>query len=185
MMAFCQGTCTDSNAPDSAPHASTAVSHDSSNYDNLKFRTFLRKIIWEFAFACVPSFCRGKNNGKCFKKISLKHNKALLLAESGGEGGGAEVLANADPQSVHSSFRFSFGSQVEREALNMSSSLEYESRAREMNWKRMESLEKCISPVAKNLIRFNYKEIMYATHNFSKGILLSLLGKCYWLRKQR
>lgn len=165
MMAFCQGTCTDSNAPDTSPHASSAVSHDPSNYNNLKFRTFLRKIIWEFVFACIPASCRSKN-------ISLKHNNALLLAESGGECG-AEVLASADPQSVHSSFRFSFGSQVERESFNMmSSSLEYESRAREMKWKRMESLEKCISPVAKNLIRFTYKEIMYATRNFSKGRVL-------------
>lgn len=46
-----------------------------------------------------------------------------------------------------------------------------ESRANEMKWRRMESLEKSISPVAHTLIRFSYGEIMSATRNFSKGKL--------------
>lgn len=100
-------------------------------------------------------------------------------------GCGAE-LTNADPHSVHSSFRFSFCSQVELESLNMSSAtaatvlmvnLENglcESRAKELKWQRIESLERSISPVVNTLVRFSYSEIQSATHNFSKGILILL-----------
>ena len=181
MMGFSQGTCTESkdhsNAPETPPPASPSVSDAYySDYKRLKFRTFLRKLIWDFAFACVASPCSGKSNGKDFKKITLDQNKALLLGENGVVG---PELVNAEPQSVHSSFRFSFCSQVELESFHMSSSsaaatflmvnLECESRAREMKWKRMEPLEKSISPVSNTLIRFNYHEIVYATRNFSKG----------------
>ncbi|CAL0301436.1 unnamed protein product [Lupinus luteus] len=47
-----------------------------------------------------------------------------------------------------------------------------ESLAREMKWRRIESLERSISPVAQSLIRFSYGEILYATHNFSEGRVL-------------
>ncbi|XP_061367901.1 probable serine/threonine-protein kinase PBL7 [Gastrolobium bilobum] len=186
MMGFSEGICTDrgnpSNAPDTSPHvSSSAVTEDLFDYKRLKFRNFLRKMIWEIAFACVPVPYRDKNDGDGFKKTTLEHNEAWLLAESGG----CEAeLASADPQSVHSSFRFSFRSQVEDESFNMCSSssaaaatvlmvnLEYVSRAREMKWRRMESLEKSISPVVNTLTRFNYNEILSATRNFSKGRVL-------------
>jgi hypothetical protein len=121
------------------------------------------------------------------KKINLEHNKAWLLAESGGCG--AE-LTNADPQSVHSSFRFSFCSQVELESLNMSSSSAAtvlmvnldnglcESKAKELKWRRFESLERSISPMANTLIRFSYAEIRAATRNFSKGNVMGLFLLC-------
>ncbi|KAK7276263.1 hypothetical protein RIF29_17401 [Crotalaria pallida] len=163
-MGFSQGTCT----IDTAPQASSAVAQNSSNY-KLTFKTFLRKIIWEFSLACVAASCHGKG----LRKITMEHNKVLLMAESG---------ASDDPQSVESSFRFSFGSQAELESMNMNSSaaaatvlmvnLGYESIARELRWRRMESLENRISHVAKNLIRFNYDQILYATHNFSKDRVL-------------
>ncbi|KAK7285247.1 hypothetical protein RJT34_20011 [Clitoria ternatea] len=184
-MGFSQGTCcTDSgdissNAPQNTTPSSSLLADHYSDYNKLKFRTFLRKMIWEFGLACV----RGKQNeGNGHKKMmSLENNKAWLLAESGGCG--AE-LTNADPQSVHSSFRFSFCSQLELESLNMSSSTAAtvlmvnldngvsESRAREIKWRRMESLEKSISPVAHSLIRFTYAEILSATRSFSKGRVL-------------
>ncbi|KAJ1376388.1 Serine/threonine-protein kinase, active site [Sesbania bispinosa] len=150
MMVFSQGTCTvsdtdimdPSNAPDTPPQVSSAVADNFSDYKRLKFRTFLRKMIWEFAFACVAVPCGGKDDDKGFKKKTLEHNKVWLLAESGGCG--AE-LASAEPQSI-------------------------------MKWRKMESLERCISPVANTLIRFNYDEILSATRNFSKGRVLGRGG---------
>lgn len=181
-MGLSQGPCTDSRDLSNAP---TLVVDHYCDYNKLKFRTFLRKMFWEFGLACVANPSRRRRSSERSsaygKKTNLEHNKAWLLAESGGCG--AE-LTNADPQSVHSSFRFSFCSQVELESLNMSSSSAAtvlmvnldngmsESRAREMKWRRMESLEKSISPVAHSLIRFSYGEIMSATRNFSKGKLV-------------
>ncbi|MED6209338.1 hypothetical protein PIB30_053698 [Stylosanthes scabra] len=170
MMGFSRGIFTDRN-------------HQDSHLKNLKVRTFLRKLIWDFAFACVASpsctcSSSGKTHGEGFKNITLDHKKALLLAESNGVG---EELVNNEPQSVHSSFRFSFRSQLELESFNMTSSsaaaakaallvvnLEFES----LKWKTMDPLEKTISPVANTLIRFNYHEIVHATRNFSKGRVL-------------
>ena len=190
-MGFSQGACTHStelsNAPD-ASHASSVASDRYTDHSKLKYKNIFRKMIWDLGLACViPTRRRrrsgkgqgeGKNDGNCHQKTNLEHNKAWLLAESGGCG--AE-LTNADPQSVHSSFRFSFCSQVELESLNMSSSAAAtvlmvnldngmnESRAKELKWRRIESLEKSISPVANTLIRFNYGDILSATRNFSKG----------------
>ncbi|KAL1365358.1 hypothetical protein HN51_013395 [Arachis hypogaea] len=204
-MGFSQGTCTDSSDISIAPNvplpppsssSSSLLAHHYCDHNNLKFRTFLGKMIWDFGFACLSSpsspppssssSSRRRNSCKddeCSnKKGNLEHNKAWLLAESGGCG--AELLNNAEPQSVHSSFRFSFCSQVELESLNMSSSSAAtvlmvnldngvsESRAREIKWRRIESLEKSISPVAHSLIRFTYAEILSATRNFSKGRVL-------------
>jgi len=140
--------------------------------------TLLRKIMLDFALACVGvGPCGDNNDHNGQRKTTLEHNKAWLLAESG------EELASADPQSVHSSFRFSFCSQVEVESFNMSSSasaaaaatflmvnLEYESQIKEMKW-RTHSLGKSISPVFNPLTRFSYSEILSATQNFSKGNL--------------
>ncbi|GFP78833.1 proline-rich receptor-like protein kinase perk13 [Phtheirospermum japonicum] len=46
------------------------------------------------------------------------------------------------------------------------------SKCREMKWRRIESLERWIKPVAHSLIRFSYSEIVSATRNFSKGGVL-------------
>lgn len=174
-MGFYQGTCTSSR-------------EDYSDYNESKVKYILRKMFWQLGLSCVfPARLRrisSKNQSQADILNSnggnknLEHNKAWLLAESGGCG--AE-LTNADPQSVHSSFRFSFCSQVELESLNMNSSTAAtvlmvnldngvtESRAKELKWRRIESLERSISPVANTLIRFSYGEILSATRNFSKG----------------
>ncbi|CAJ1970835.1 unnamed protein product [Sphenostylis stenocarpa] len=159
--------CSDHTRGVSNAHVSPAVGNDSFEYRRHQLMTFLKKTMWDFALACVGVGPCGCNNEV--------HNKAWLLEESGAE------LASADPQSVHSSFRFSFCSQVEVESFNMSSSaaaatflmvnLEYESQVTEMKW-RIHSLEKSISPVANTLIRFSYDEILSATHNFSKERVL-------------
>ncbi|KAK7321503.1 hypothetical protein VNO77_32221 [Canavalia gladiata] len=158
---------------------SSLIVNDFSDHKSLKFRSFLRKVIWDFALACVAVPCGGNSDHNGLKKTTLEQNKEWLLAEPGAE------LACADPQSVHSSFRFSFCSQVEVESFHMSSSssssaaatvlmvnLEYESQVREMKWRRLQSLEKCTSPVVNTLVRFNYAEILSATRNFSKGRVL-------------
>lgn len=199
-MGFSQGTHFCSREPPNAPSAlrsssSSVVSDHYCDYNELRFKNILRKIMWELGLTCVLPPRRRRSSGKNQsqggdedddnKKTNknLEHNKAWLLAESGGCG--AE-LTNADPQSVHSSFRFSFCSQVELESMNMSSSTAAtvlmvnldnglsESRARELKWRRIESLEKSISPVANTLVRFSYGEVLSATRNFSKGILLGL-----------
>lgn len=161
-----------------------------------RLKALLMKVIWGIGLACVvPGIRRrrsfsgeGLNNHQRVKSSDLEH-KAWLLADSGGNGsaGSAELTA-ADPSSVHSSFRFSFCSQVELDSIHPSSScssaaattvlmvnLEHgfcDSRTEELKWRRIESLERSISPVASTLIRFSYAQIASATRNFSEGRLL-------------
>ncbi|KAH7556960.1 hypothetical protein JRO89_XS11G0018800 [Xanthoceras sorbifolium] len=203
MVGFSQETtCTDSinkNPPPphnvliTAPYTSSSSSCvfaesycDNNHYNERKITTSLKKMIWDFGLSCfLPPQSKNHKNGDGSSKKkanNLEHNKAWLLAESGG-GGGAE-LTSADPQSVHSSFRFSFCSQVELESINMSSSASAtvlmvnldnglcDSRAQELKWRRIQSLERNISPVANSLIRLSYGEILAATRNFSKGRVL-------------
>ncbi|KAJ0454510.1 putative protein kinase RLK-Pelle-RLCK-VI family [Helianthus annuus] len=107
-----------------------------------KFKNFLRKMIWDFGLSCfLPTIKNKKDEMKKKMVNSLEHNKAWLLAESGG--------CVSEPHSVHSSFR-----------------------SQELNWGRIESLERSISPVAHNLVRFSYGEILSATRNLSKGRIL-------------
>ncbi|KAI3712964.1 hypothetical protein L1987_71534 [Smallanthus sonchifolius] len=145
-----------------------------------KFKNFLHKMIWDFGLACFfPAIVIKKDEIKN-KVVNLEHNKAWLLAESGGC---VAELPNAEPHSVHSSFRFSLCSQVELESLSVNSSSStvlmvnldnglMEPRSQELKWRRIESLERSISPVAHTLIRFTYAEIVSATRNFSKGRVL-------------
>ncbi|XP_023550372.1 probable serine/threonine-protein kinase PBL7 [Cucurbita pepo subsp. pepo] len=187
-MGFSIGTC-------SNPRVShLELEHQHSHYNELKIKTLLRKMIWELGLACItpPARLRRKNQSiqdddhhtNVDGKIkNLEHNKAWLLAESGPCGGDS---SNTDPQSVHSSFRFSFCSQVELETMNIGSSttaatvlmvnlengMMADALTKELKWRRIESLEKSISPVAHTLIRFRYREILAATRNFSKGRVL-------------
>ncbi|KAI3665588.1 hypothetical protein L6452_44215 [Arctium lappa] len=153
---------------------------------HLKFNNFLHKMIWDLGFACFfPTISKKKKDEMKNKKMgnNLENNKAWLLAESGGCV--AELGNNAEPHSVHSSFRFSLCSQVELESMSVvggSSSATVlmvnldngliEPRSQEMKWRRIESLERSISPVAHTLVRFSYGEILSATCSFSKGRVL-------------
>ncbi|XP_061946938.1 probable serine/threonine-protein kinase PBL7 [Populus nigra] len=190
-MGFCQGTCRNTKEPSNsstcdALSASTIIAKDHSfEYDNeLKMKGFLSKMLWQSGLACfLPNDSDETIKKSNNKNGSLEHNKAWLLAESGGCGSGSE-LTNADPHSVHSSFRFSLCSQVELESMNMNSSASAtvlmvnldnglnETRAKELKWRRIQSLERSISPVANSLVRFSYSEILAATNNFSKGRVL-------------
>lgn len=205
-MGFSQETCTDSTDifnTQTIPYATVSLlsSHYCHHNNYHKFRTFFKKMIWEFGFSCVggnpSSSSSSKRNMSCLNDEnshkttkSFEHSKAWLLAESGPE------LNNADPQSVHSSFRFSFCSQVELDSLNMSSSTAatvlmvnldngvFESRSRELKLRRMESLEKTISPVTHSLIRFRFADILSATRNFSKGNIFLGLSFCFSLKQR-
>lgn len=139
----------------------------------LKFNSLLYKMIWDFGLGCVIPYRRRR-------RAEEDHNKAWLLAESGPCGAG-------EPHSVHSSFRFSFCSQVELEKMavnkscsatvlmvNLDNGLLSDSKSQELKWKRIESLERSISPVAHSLVRFSYSEIVSATRNFHKGIIIFL-----------
>ncbi|XP_038718924.1 probable serine/threonine-protein kinase PBL7 [Tripterygium wilfordii] len=198
-MGFSQGTtCTDSREPIYFPATAiytsspcVHVDHFSENDDEVKMKPLLRRMVFEFGFGCIrPSRLKNRrdsddnehnvDNKNCDN--NLEHNKAWLLAESGGCGG-AE-LGNGDPQSMHSSFRFTLCSQVELESLNMNPNTVAtvlmvnldgglnEDKARELKWRRIESLERSISPVANSLVRFSYDEILAATRNFCKGRVL-------------
>ncbi|GLU01502.1 hypothetical protein SLE2022_188090 [Rubroshorea leprosula] len=151
-----------------------------------KIRLLFIRMIRDFGLACfLPPRRRrglGRNHGNCEKKSGNSlENKAWLLAESGGTG--AE-LTTAEPQSVRSSFRFSLCSQVELEDMNATSLTSAtvlmvnldngfsEARTKEMKWRRIESLERSISPVANSLVRLSYGEILAATRNFSTGRVL-------------
>ncbi|KAF2317866.1 hypothetical protein GH714_041193 [Hevea brasiliensis] len=186
-MGFFQGNCTDTREPPNSTRAlCTCSSVDTDNYcdhNELKLRTLLRKMVWELGLTCfLPDESNKSNKSSKIKNANLEHNKTWLLAESGGYG--SAELTNADPQSVHSSFRFSFCSQVELESMNLNSSASAtvwmvnldsglnETTAEELKWRRIQSLERSISPVANSLVRFSYSEILAATRNFSKGRVL-------------
>lgn len=153
----------------------------------VNFESLLYKMIWDFGLGCLiprrqrqsSSAASGgvneEKDGGCGG--NLEHNKAWLLAESGGCGAEEPEL-----HTVHSSFRFSFCSQVELESMtvnnncsatilmvNLDNGLLTDPKSRESKWRRIESLERSISPVARTLIRFTYSEILSATRNFSKG----------------
>lgn len=161
--------------PPPAARGDHVLSEDSEfdDYD-VKFKSFLYKVLWDFGLGCViPSRRRRSSGDRCGR--SLEHNKAWLLAESGG-------CAAEEPHSVHSSFRFSLCSQVELESMgvnngntgtvlmvNLDNGLLSDSKSRDSKWRRIESLERSISPVAHSLIRFTYSDILSATRNFSKG----------------
>lgn len=187
-MGFSRSNCTNSIAPlhnsfSSKASILEATDQYSDDEEEVKFRSWLHKMVWDLGLACfIPPRRRQLSDEEVKEKNkgnnNLEHNKAWLLAESGGCG--AE-LNSAEPQSVHSSFRFSFCSQVELESMNVNKSSSatvlmvnldngmMDSRSRELKWKRIESLERSISPVAHSLVRFSYSEIVAATRNFSKG----------------
>ncbi|KAK6125388.1 hypothetical protein DH2020_040857 [Rehmannia glutinosa] len=146
----------------------------------VKFKSLLYRMIWDFGLGCVIPRRHRRSSGENEEDGnggggSLEHNKAWLLAESGGCGAD-------EPQSVHSSFRFSFCSQYELESMTVNNNcsatvlmvnldngfLTDSTKSGELKWKRIESLERSISPVAHSLIRFTYSEILSATRNFSK-----------------
>ncbi|KAF9664056.1 hypothetical protein SADUNF_Sadunf17G0116400 [Salix dunnii] len=190
-MGFCQGTCRNTTEPPNsstcdALSTSTIIAKDHCfDYDNeLKLKGFLSKMFWKSGLACfLPSESDETIKKSNNRNGNLEHNKAWLLAESGGCGSGSE-LTNTDPHSVHSSFRFSLCSQVELESMKMNSSASAtvllvnldnglnETRTKELKWRRIQSLERSISPVANSLVRFSYSEILAATNNFSKGRVL-------------
>ncbi|KAF3773782.1 putative proline-rich receptor-like protein kinase [Nymphaea thermarum] len=105
-------------------------------------------------------------------------HRAWLLASA--EGDGKSTAADApDPQSMHSSFRFSFGSQAEFDALNPNATvlmlnLERNSEEKTLDFQRRRilSLERSISTVSESLLRFTYGEIRSATNDFSRGRVL-------------
>ncbi|CAN1141281.1 Serine/threonine-protein kinase PBL27 [Linum perenne] len=74
-------------------------------------------MVWLLGLSCFGMNQNGgaKKNGT----TNSENHKAWLLAESGG-GGAVITTSNAsEPQSVHSSFRFSFCSQVELDSMNI------------------------------------------------------------------
>ncbi|KAL7101635.1 hypothetical protein ACP275_08G066000 [Erythranthe tilingii] len=173
-------------AIDAADHELCDENSDFDDHEAIKFKSLLHKMIWDFGLGCVipprrrrlRSSSAAAENEEEEKDVGGGGNKAWLLAESGGCG--AE-----EPHSVHSSFRFSFCSQVEVESMavnnscsatvlmvNLDNGFLTDFKSKELKWRRIESLERSISPLAHSLIRFSYSEILSATRNFSKGRVL-------------
>lgn len=44
-------------------------------------------------------------------------------------------------------------------------------KSAELKWRRLQSLERSIAPMAHSLTRFTYSEILSATRNFDEGIV--------------
>lgn len=175
-----------------APESNAGATDPDCGYNELRLKDHLMKMVWGFGLACIfPAAQRRAGvaeNGEAWElrkssgekeSKSSEHNKAWLLAESGGC---RAELSTVEPHSVHSSFRFSICSQVELEAMNadalnpatvlmvnLDNGLS-ELSVNEQKWSRIESLEKSISPVANSLFRLSYGQIVAATRNFSKGM---------------
>lgn len=154
-------------------HSNSISPQNQDLYEN-KIKGLFEKMIFGYGLSC---FFPSQRENRV--KKTEDHNKAWLLAESGAE------MNSTDPQSVHSSFRFSLCSQIELETMNVASNYGSatvlmvnldnggaDSKSRELRWRRIESLERSISPVAHCLIRFSYGQILSATRNFSKGRVL-------------
>ncbi|KAI3407822.1 Protein kinase domain-containing protein [Psidium guajava] len=185
-MGISQETCIASQAPNT-PSSFGHYCFEPTEFK--KVRPSLRNMIWDLGLSCfLPK--SGHSDEDDDKDQNLEHNKAWLLAESGGCGA---RLTSVDPQSVHSSFRFSICSQVELESMNLNSSdaatilmvnLDngLESHEQEQKWRRIETLERSISPLTNKLIRFSYSQIVSATRNFSKGRVLGRGALSYVFR---
>ncbi|KAL1569402.1 non-specific serine/threonine protein kinase [Salvia divinorum] len=182
-MGFSRNSCIDATEPSHAmTQALCGGDHESSEFDDyeVKFKSLLYKMFWDFGLGCVIPRRERRSSSKNGEKggRGLDHNNAWLLAEAGG-------CAADEPHSVHSSFRFSLCSQVELESMtvnrsnnttvlmvNLGSGLLTDSKSQDLKWKRIETLERSISPLAHSLIRFSYSDILSATRNFSKGRVL-------------
>ncbi|KAL3376313.1 hypothetical protein AABB24_002982 [Solanum stoloniferum] len=203
-MGYSPSSCTDSVERLHNSHSSntqTLAIDTDHNYD-LNMKSLIYKMIWDLGLACIiPPRRRRisvKNQNDDKNGKILDHNKAWLLAEAGGCGG--PELINADPYSVHSSFRFTLCTQVEVESVNGNhSSSSFSSpaatvlmvnldngltdpKSQEVKWRKVQSLERKISPVVHSLIRFSYNEIVSATRNFSKGRVLGRGALSYVFR---
>ncbi|KAK4347924.1 hypothetical protein RND71_034263 [Anisodus tanguticus] len=160
-------------------------------------------MIWDMGLSCIIPLRRRRisiknQNEEKINDKNLEHNKAWLLAEGGGCGG--PELINADPYSVHSSFRFTLCTHVEvDQSMNVNNSSCSSNSAttvlmvnldngltdpnsQEIKWRKVESLERNISPVVHSLIRLSYNEIASATRNFSKGRVLGRGALSYVFR---
>nr|GMD50008.1 serine/threonine-protein kinase CDL1-like [Ipomoea batatas] len=185
-MGFPQSSCT--NSMDSLPTHFSSKTQPLPAYEEIKIKSLVYRMIWSSGLGRVILPRRRRSSGRD-KEKNLEHNKAWLLAESGGD------LSNADPQSVHSSFRFSLCSKVELESMSSVSSCSSatvlmvnldngltDPGLKELKWRRFESLERSISPVAHSLVRFSYAEIVSATRNFSQGRVLGRGALSYVFR---
>ncbi|GKA18427.1 probable serine/threonine-protein kinase PBL7 [Tanacetum coccineum] len=142
------------------PVSSSLVNFDDNDDDeiyhyneekDMKFKNFIQKMIWDFGFACFfPTISKKKDEMRKKMVHNCEHNKAWLLAESGGCAVGG-LANNAEPHSVHSSFRFSLCSQVELESMSVNSSSStvlmvnldnglIEPRSQSFKWRRIEVL---------------------------------------------
>ncbi|KAL0461955.1 UNVERIFIED_CONTAM: Proline-rich receptor-like protein kinase PERK13 [Sesamum latifolium] len=144
-MGFSRNSCTNSIEPLHASFSSKAPAlgptddHEyCENYEfddfEVKFKSLLHKMIWDFGLGCVIPHRRRRSSGKNEEKEAVSSATVLMV--------------------------------------NLDNGFLTDSKSKELKWRRLESLERSISPVAHSLIRFSYSEILSATRNFSKGRVL-------------
>ncbi|CAN0896671.1 Protein kinase STUNTED [Linum grandiflorum] len=203
-MGVFQGNCSSSSSQQkqclrSSSSSSNSWSSSSLATDPCCNIIATRRMASRFGLSCFLPTCGDKGikldkngGGDEEETNNNNNNKEWLLAESGGE------IVNADePHSVHSSFRFSFCSQIELESMDVNNNNNNSSssaaaatvlmvnldsgfssaaarRGKELLFglRKVQSLERSISPVSNSLIRFRYSEILSATSNFSQGRVL-------------
>nr|XP_010926481.1 probable serine/threonine-protein kinase PBL21 [Elaeis guineensis] len=160
--------------------AASAVAGDSPppSPEVVDVKASCRKIAWSLGLMLSRASTitrRRKRGGMGNECCVSENNKSWLLADAR-----AETEAEADAQSMHSSFRFSFGSQGEASSVATATTVlmlvNLEDEGEELGrdegmgeWRRLESLERSISPVAGALVRYSYAEIQSATQAFSRG----------------
>lgn len=172
--------------------AASTVSGDSPppSPEVVDVKASCRKMAWSLGLMLSRAGAirqRRKRGGMGNECRSSENNKSWLLADAR-----AETEAEAEPQSVHSSFRFSFGSQAEAVSelsgaasvaagttvlllVNLEDEGEESRRGEGVGeWRRLESVERSISPLAGALVRYSYAEIRSVTRGFSRGTNLLL-----------
>ncbi|KAL9231283.1 hypothetical protein vseg_006529 [Gypsophila vaccaria] len=163
-------------------------SHEVDSSKSVRLKSVLMKLILEYGGSCLVPKIMNKNSDS--RKPNAENNKAWLLAESGGD------MADSEPHTVHSSFRFSICSQLEIDSINIAAhttvlmvnldtthnNVTHSADSKEVKWGRIESLENSISPLSAALLRFSFHHILSATCNFSPGRVLGRGALSYVFR---
>ncbi|GAA0168254.1 hypothetical protein LIER_23011 [Lithospermum erythrorhizon] len=139
-MVFSRNCCNNTIEPIQTSFNSNLTLVD--NDHKLKLKSLLQEMIKNLGFSCFAPPSQSstqKGSENCIENNNLEHNKAWLLAESGG---------SCDAK--QSSLRFSFCSQVEIESMSVSSSCAsatvlmvnldnglIDSRGNELKWRRI------------------------------------------------
>lgn len=146
-----------------------------------------KKVMRKLLLVVLMGRAQSRRRGKEAAGVG-ENNDGWLLADSPAAASCDGTGAGAEPHSVHSSFRFSFGSRVEVESFGLGSPAAAAAEATVLmvnlekssagspgggsgRVRQVELLERSVSSVDPRLMRFSYAEICSATHNFCRGLI--------------